>query len=98
MLPMLGDAIRTLRAAADLSQRELARRAGYHDTLISMIERGARNPSRPVLANIAEALGVEADLLEQCRGTVTDAPDRVGRRVAAVLRANALAAPMGGGR
>jgi DNA-binding XRE family transcriptional regulator len=37
--------VRSLRAAADLSQEELGFRAGMHPTYVSGIERGQRNVS-----------------------------------------------------
>lgn len=52
-----------LRKERGWSQEELADRAGLHRTYISGVERGVRNPTITVVAKIAEALGVEAELL-----------------------------------
>lgn len=44
------------REHLNISQEELAHRAGLHRTYISDIERGARNPSLKTLSRLAEAL------------------------------------------
>lgn len=62
--------LRDLRQAADLTQTELARRAGISRAYLAALERGwssatkaPPNPSRQLLAAIAQALGVTlADL------------------------------------
>ena len=53
-----GDRVRELRKARQLSQEELAHRAGVHRTYLGSIERGERNPSLKNMTAIAEALGV----------------------------------------
>jgi transcriptional regulator with XRE-family HTH domain len=55
--------VQRLRQAAGLSQEECAHRAKVHQTYLSGVERGVRNPTVMVLAKIAKALGVEADEL-----------------------------------
>ena len=50
---------RRLRAAAGLSQEELAARAGLHRTYISSIERGKRNVSLENIFALASALGCD---------------------------------------
>lgn len=45
------------RAAAGISQTELARRAGTRQSVISAIENGAQAPGGIMLARIAHALG-----------------------------------------
>src|SRR5687767_14327058 len=55
----LGDSIRELREARDISQRELARRSGVKQPIISRIEAGdTLNPRYETLRAIAEALNV----------------------------------------
>jgi len=53
-----GDRVRQLRMVRDLSQEELAYKAGVHRTYLGGIERGERNPSLRNIAAIADALGI----------------------------------------
>ncbi|MBB3236693.1 helix-turn-helix domain-containing protein [Phyllobacterium endophyticum] len=69
--------LRTLRQAKDLSQEELAHRAGIDRTYISALERNVYNPSIDVVERLANALGVEAaELLKRSfrdlQGTKTE--------------------------
>jgi transcriptional regulator with XRE-family HTH domain len=59
----LGAFIRTQRAMASLSLRELAERTDVSNAYLSQIERGLHEPSIRVLHSIAAALGVPLDLL-----------------------------------
>jgi transcriptional regulator with XRE-family HTH domain len=52
----LGEAVRRLRLEAELSQEQLAERAGTDLTQIGGIERGVRNPSYTTLLRLAAAL------------------------------------------
>lgn len=52
----LGDAVRTLRKKADLSQEQLAEGANTDLTQVGGIERGVRNPSYTTLLRLAAAL------------------------------------------
>ena len=54
----LGQRIRQLRIDLGWSQEELAHRADLHRTYVVGVERGQRNVSVDVLAQIAKALGV----------------------------------------
>jgi XRE family transcriptional regulator, regulator of sulfur utilization len=53
------DRLKALRAAADLSQAELARRSGMHLMGISKLETGNRQPTWETVQALADALGVE---------------------------------------
>lgn len=53
-----GQRLRQLRAAAGLSQAELAFRAGLHPTYVSGVERGQRNVSLVNIHELARALDV----------------------------------------
>ncbi len=55
--------MRALRLARNLSQEELAFRAGLDRTYVSQIERGIGNPSVLILIKIADTLGVEVQEL-----------------------------------
>jgi len=61
--PWLADAIRRRRAAAGISQEELADRAELHRTYISLVERSKRNITVDALDRIATALEVPASRL-----------------------------------
>ena len=52
--------LRRLRAAKGLTQEELAHQADIHQTYLSGVEGGKRNPSIAVLDRIAKAL--ESDI------------------------------------
>jgi transcriptional regulator with XRE-family HTH domain len=54
----VGANVRRLREARGWSQEQLAFECGLHRTYISGVERGVRNPTVVVLAEIATALGV----------------------------------------
>jgi transcriptional regulator with XRE-family HTH domain len=55
----LGSRLRALRKERDLTQRELASRAGVSSNAISLIERGEISPSVATLQNLAAALSVK---------------------------------------
>ena len=55
--------LRALRLDAELSQEQLAVKAGLHFTYISQVERGKRNPTIVTLARIASALQVPLAVL-----------------------------------
>ncbi|HEY9775827.1 MAG TPA: helix-turn-helix transcriptional regulator [Planktothrix sp.] len=54
----LGETIRLRRQALGLSQEDTASRAGVHRTYLSDIERGTRNITVGMLAQVAAALEV----------------------------------------
>jgi len=56
---LVGDNVRRLRNAAGLTQEALAEKTGLSSVYISEIERGRRNPSVLVMADIAHALGAD---------------------------------------
>jgi transcriptional regulator with XRE-family HTH domain len=51
-----GRVLKSVRKDAGLSQRELATRAEIHGSYPSLIERGLRQPTLPVLVGLAKAL------------------------------------------
>lgn len=57
----IGLNVQRLRRAKELSQEELSSRAEVHQTYLSGVERGRRNPSVLVLERIARALGVDVE-------------------------------------
>jgi len=63
----IGLNLQGLRRDRGFSQEELAHRAQMHQTYLSGIERGRRNPSALVLDRIAQALGVDLEELVRRR-------------------------------
>ena len=55
----VGVNVQRLRRERDLSQEELAHRASIHQTSLSGVETGKRNPSVGVLERVAKALNVD---------------------------------------
>lgn len=53
-----GTALRQARLRLELSQEELAERAGMHRTYIGQVESGQRNVAIDNLENLADAVGV----------------------------------------
>ena len=60
--------LKALRRARGLSQEELAHLADIHQTYLSGVERGKRNPSIVVLSRIATAMQVDVEELVRSRG------------------------------
>lgn len=58
-LKFLGDKIKNLRNARNISQEKLAEITGLDRTYISGLERGLRNPSYLVLQRIAKELNIK---------------------------------------
>jgi transcriptional regulator with XRE-family HTH domain len=59
----LGSYIRTQRSNAQISLRQLAKRAGVSNPYLSQVERGLRKPSAEILQQIAKALRISAEAL-----------------------------------
>ena len=53
-----GERLRALRAAAGLTQAELARVAGCAANTVARVERGEQEPVWPLVLGLAKALGV----------------------------------------
>jgi len=66
ILSTLGLNVRRQREAKELTQENLAERAGLDPTYISGIERGLRNPGIKNVARLAKALGLTTS--ELCKG------------------------------
>lgn len=60
---MFGKRVRQLRSEKGWTQEQLAERTGRHWTYIGGIERGERNVTIKVIADIARALGVQMRML-----------------------------------
>ncbi|WP_084727451.1 helix-turn-helix domain-containing protein [Rhodococcoides yunnanense] len=70
----IGSYIRSQRVAAQVSLRQLASRAGVSNPYLSQIERGLRNPSAEVLAQIAKGLRVSSEALYVRAGFLEERP------------------------
>ena len=55
--------IRAWREYRQITIRELAKRAGITSSYLSQIETGKRNPTIDTLKSIAEALGIDVEIL-----------------------------------
>lgn len=63
LVRVFGNNVRARRLRLDLSQEELAERAGVHRTYVGMIERFEKNVTIYNIERIADALGVKASEL-----------------------------------
>jgi transcriptional regulator with XRE-family HTH domain len=99
----LGAFIRTQRALAGLSLRDLGERTEVSNAYLSQIERGLHEPSIRVLHSIAAALGLPLDLLlahaglleglSDAGGSGADAPSGGHDTEAAILADPRLSGP-----
>ena len=58
--PVFGEVLRRYRTDMNISQEELAFRAGVDRTFVSRIERGIRQPTITTIVGLGLALGVSA--------------------------------------
>jgi len=59
----LGDFIREQRQSAEVSVRQLAKKAGVSNPYLSQVERGLKKPSAEILGQIASALRISVETL-----------------------------------
>lgn len=72
-LRAFGEFVRAQRKLAQVSQRHLARAAGFSDSYLSQLERGQYMPSAPMVRALAEAIGVPPSVLLAQLGLMDDA-------------------------
>jgi transcriptional regulator with XRE-family HTH domain len=58
-----GQVLREVREIRNISQEELAARAGYHRTYIGQLERGEKSPSLRTIFKLSSALEVRPSAL-----------------------------------
>jgi transcriptional regulator with XRE-family HTH domain len=58
-----GKVLRDVRESRNISQEELAARAGYHRTYIGQLERGEKSPSLRTIFNLSSTLQVTPSVL-----------------------------------
>ena len=78
----LGEAVRSIREKAGMSQMELAFACDLHPTYVSRVETGARNPTWIVIVRLAYGLGIRPSELVGRAETLLqpDAPEPNGSR------------------
>ena len=82
----LGISVRNWRTRLKIPQDDLARRAGFHRSYISDIERGSRNVSLKSIEKLANALGVSvATLFAELDSKVGSSPLRADEMVDILL-------------
>jgi transcriptional regulator with XRE-family HTH domain len=83
-VPAVGERVRALREAMDLSLRDLAERSGVSAPMLSQVERGETSPTLAVASKIASGLELSlSQLLRLDEGShlvVVRSSDRRGRR------------------
>ena len=82
----LGEIIRRQRELTELSMRQFAGMVGISNPYMSQIERGLREPSEKVLAEIARNLDVSADALYEEAGIPSAAEEDEPAGVRAAIR------------
>ena len=80
----LGEIIRRQRELGELSMRQFADMVGISNPYMSQIERGLREPSEKVLAEIARNLDISADALYEQAGMSDPPEDETGGVRAAI--------------
>jgi two-component system response regulator len=82
----LGDSVRNWRKRLNMPQDDLAKRAGFHRSYISDVERGSRNLSLRSIEKLAEALGISVlTLFTDMEGKSGTAPLRSDEMVDVLL-------------
>lgn len=65
-------ALRIARAISGLQQKELAKKAGLNASHVSLIEKGARNPSLGAISKLSAALDIPESLFTMLAAESTD--------------------------
>jgi transcriptional regulator with XRE-family HTH domain len=82
----LGEIIRRQRELTELSMRQFAGMVGISNPYMSQIERGLRDPSEKVLAEIARNLDLSAEALYEQAGMSDPTEDEESGGVRAAIR------------
>ncbi|MEO5834379.1 MAG: helix-turn-helix transcriptional regulator [Nakamurella sp.] len=77
----LGGFIRQQRESAQISLRQLAKRAGVSNPYLSQVERGLRRPSAEILAQIAHGLQISVESLLTLAGILEEPAGDAARAV-----------------
>jgi len=82
----IGRAVRLVRTAKGVTQKELAERAGCTANYLSMVERGDRRPSIKLVGGIASSLDVPVAEIFALGADPPTSPDPSTREVVTKLR------------
>jgi len=77
-LRAFGEFVKAQRKLAQISQRNLAKSAGFSDSYLSQLERGMYMPSPQMVRALADAIGVPASVLLAQLGLLDDDEGRPG--------------------
>lgn len=92
-LRVFGEYVRAQRKLAQVSQRNLARSAGFSDSYLSQLERGMYMPSAPTVRALAKAIGVPPSVLFAQLGLLDDDDDAAGSGVEDAILADPKLTP-----
>jgi transcriptional regulator with XRE-family HTH domain len=88
----IGKGVRVIRAARNLSQKQLAEESGLDSSYISLVEAGKRVPKDDAIQAIAKVLRVPKYLLlllgsdrDDLRGITTEHADVLARQLLAII-------------
>lgn len=90
----LNEALRLYRKARNLTQKQVAEKAGISVSYLSLVERGQRDPSLSTLEKIASAMGVSLTILAFMNAD-EDGLQRIDLQLAQRLKAAASCIVMG---
>lgn len=85
--PLVGHTIAAFRVGADMSQRELAAKAGLNQSQLCRYERGQMTPSTLTVTRICQALGIHQTEFFQLYDTLHRAE---ARRLGRPIKASAM--------
>jgi transcriptional regulator with XRE-family HTH domain len=56
--------LKEVRQVRELTQQKLSKKSGIHQTIISNIERGFRQPNAKIIKKLSQALDVEPSIFD----------------------------------
>lgn len=75
--------LREERLRRKLSNYAIAQNSGVSESMLSLIERGLRNPTMELMLRIADAIGVDlADVMKQAQTTISREKVNRAKRIA----------------
>jgi transcriptional regulator with XRE-family HTH domain len=92
-LRAFGEYVRAQRKLAQVSQRNVARSAGFSDSYLSQLERGMYMPSAPTVQALAHAIGLPPSVLFAQLGLLEDDERHEGSPVEEAILADPALSP-----